>query len=389
MSADGFTPASSAAIGSRMDSFMASITKGYASGFRNSTTINTAEVEGNLVVTRLSLNSGRLFWVGTIALVAVLLLSILAALTSPGNASTTFDLHNLVSIVQEGAHSGKRSTDQPATDLKPMWRLVWFVALEIGFLGFAALGLRTLILPASLSKHVVDVKGIATLLTIAWQTLALFPVVAIITHTFSTEWSYLYNETLHLVPGTTDRVSIPTAGWWARLCHGTAARRASPSFRAALLAALVILILHNISPGTIGVATVVSSIAIPESIANITDSFLGGTNASTGVAATTFSQTTMYLQGLANYTYGFSTSPSNCAVGWPDFIYLRNESSLEYPSDALCWSSQCAWEAPAFPNCTSSRRSSCTPRAVAPTLSNTTWSLNAEGNSQNAVSCPP
>jgi hypothetical protein len=116
---------------------------------------------------------------------------------------------------------------------------------------------------------------------------------------------------------------------------------------------LVALALNDFAPGTISISSVPINTPVTIAIGNLSaasqDSVNGGDTAVQNDAGTgSLATTVRNLEVLDSYTYGFSTSPQNCAVGWPDLAYLRNESTVTYPSDAMCWSHQCSWQAPTF-----------------------------------------
>jgi hypothetical protein len=133
-------------------------------------------------------------------------------------------------------------------------------------------------------------------------------------------------------------VSLMTSGLWDQLLHALWSKSASSTFRAG---------------------------------------FIGWPN-HPGYPSTDASSVANLEMRLRDFTYGFSTSPSNCAVGWPSLAYLRNDSVLAYRSDAMCWNPQCTFEAPEVVNGTFSW--------IAPSMPTLIWQLPGNGsNSPNQV----
>jgi hypothetical protein len=114
---------------------------------------------------------------------------------------------------------------------------------------------RPIILPRLPPNHRTEAKGLATILTIAWQTLALFPIRGAITDVFASEWSHSYKRTQELIPGTTDQVSVATAGFIDRAKH-LFTSKASRAFCLAFSASIAALALGAIAPGALSVDTV-------------------------------------------------------------------------------------------------------------------------------------
>jgi hypothetical protein len=309
---------------------------------------------------------------------------LLTALCTQENGLTKFSLKNIAKLLADSADGERMLSETHSFSFKATWRVAWFLALELGFIIFASICLHdNVILSQTLTARQADIRGISTTLAIIWQTVAAIPIIHIITDVFSSEWSHVHKAKSRLVSGVTDRVSVQTANLWNLIYH-TFTPYASPTFRVALLAHFLVFALHNLAPGVVSVSSVTESQPLLVSIGNITAAVFYNDAAEEDLAdsGSTYglSTTTAYLQALANYSYGFSTIPSNCAVGWPDAMYLQNQSSLTYPSDAMCWSHQCKWEAPKFLN-----HSQVTYLKL-PSLPNTTWGVLETGLS--SVSAP-
>lgn len=246
------------------------------------------------------------------------------------------------------------------------------MVLELGFIALAATCLFAEIhLPNSLITRSAATKSAVTILSITWQVAALFPIVGLSLHLFSSEWSFLFHQTSLLKPGKTDKFSVMTSSLLEQGYHAFFDSVCSMSFRAAFIVTLASIALHHLAPGTIGVNTYSRNIPVTVAIGNISaaqhSQFTGDSDDSVDVpygAPMPLAITIIRLEMSSNYTYGFTTSPSNCAVGWPDQEYLQNQTILSYPSDAICWSHQCHWEAPIWLDSGAS---------AAPSMPNITW----------------
>jgi hypothetical protein len=220
--------------------------------------------------------------------------------------------------------------------------LAWFLVLEAGFLGFAGVCLRpgAVLLPVSFNQHDTEVKGAFTVLFMLWQALALFLPCSAAMSIFSSEWHHIYNATATLEPGKTDKVSTLTSGSIDQFKHACLSSTSSLSFRAAFLALCAAFAIRTAAPGAISVASFQVDQAISITIGDLSVA------QNTSSSAQYVMASIVDLEQTTNSTYGYTTSPSNCAVGWPSLEYLQNGSSITYQSDAMCWSHKCRWEAP-------------------------------------------
>ena len=72
-------------------------------------------------------------------------------------------------------------------------------------------------LPVASTNHRSILKGAMTVLLVAWHTIALAPVYAIVAFVYSSEWLNLYRDNGNqFIPGTTDRLSTLTSSWIVR-----------------------------------------------------------------------------------------------------------------------------------------------------------------------------
>lgn len=222
-------------------------------------------------------------------------------------------------------------------------RLATFLLLELGYVALTTFCLySTVILPSSFNEHQTEVKAVTTIITIIWQTVALFPILSILSNTFSSEWNYLYGKSGLLQPGKTDRVWTLTSGLWEQLKHALFAKTASMAFRVCFMASSTALLLHNVAPGAI----TVNSTSINERTSISIGKFRPGPLASFWQADRATS--IVRLEQVESSPFPYDMDPASCIVGWPSSSYLENKDTLSYTSDSMCWSHECTWDQPVF-----------------------------------------
>jgi len=241
-----------------------------------------------------------------------------------------------------------KPTSPPSFSRPPRWLSISiFLLLELGFVSLAAFcASRPLVLPSSLAHN--EVKGGFTILFIAWQTLALFPVRSIINQVFCSEWFYLFNETGTLVPGETDKVSTLIAGQLDRLRHAYS-RMGSWSFRTSFLISLIFVALAAFAPGAINVVTILVPQPMTLNIGNLT--ITGGDvfefhypTWNTIQRAGIITQ----LEQVESSQFGYRNQ-NNWMVAWPPLgLPINGSGAIEYPSDVVEFGFSCQWEAPAY-----------------------------------------
>lgn len=231
-----------------------------------------------------------------------------------------------------------------------MWQIAWFLSFEGGFMALATfcLAKHKLLLPASLLLHQSEVKSAFTILTIVWQTVALFPVLGVIVQIFSSEWSYLQRRTRALVPGKTDRVSVITSGLQDQIRHAFFTRRASRAFRAAVAASLAALALHNFAPGALSISLVSVGANVPLPVGDVVDAEQLVWNCSScpenvGVETGDLLSSVLEMEQLFSVTYGYQMNPLNCSAGLPSYDFRQNEARMTYTTEYACWHHQCRW----------------------------------------------
>jgi hypothetical protein len=144
-------------------------------------------------------------------------------------------------------------------------RLSIFLFLEIGYI---ILGIACHRNPLSLPDLTPNVRGLLTNVFIIWQIIAVIPVGEIAIFVFSGEWSVQLLRTGHLVPGTTDKVSILTAGTLDQAAHSLA-HGATNSFRVAYVASVIFFGLQSITPGIFSSALITQTKPIQLLIGNL------------------------------------------------------------------------------------------------------------------------
>jgi hypothetical protein len=167
---------------------------------------------------------------------------------------------------------------------------------------------------------------------------------------FTSEWSFLHRATGSLTPGTTDRVSTMKAGLIEQLQHAFLTKEASWAFRAALIAFLGALALHDFAPAAITISSVSAaeqSVLLIGNLAGSQQLNLNCTDCSASVGTTIATpdllSSVLDMEQLFSFTYGFSLSPKDCAVGVPSLTYIENGAPMSYSTDSVCWRHQCQW----------------------------------------------
>lgn len=217
-------------------------------------------------------------------------------------------------------------------------RLSIFLLLEIAYIALAvSCYYKPIFLPTFLTFK--QGKGIVTVTSIAWQTIAVIPVSEIALFVFSGEWSVQLLRTGRLVPGTTDKVSTLTASFLDRLAHFHA-HGASNSYRAALVASLTFIALTSIAPGTFFTSLLPRPMPIQLQIANVTfDSDFNSL-----LFALQRPALVTRLEQIEKSRFGYDVEPG-WVVGWPP-LDLRANDTVQYPSDGVRFQYNCTWEAP-------------------------------------------
>ncbi|KDQ49569.1 hypothetical protein JAAARDRAFT_200730 [Jaapia argillacea MUCL 33604] len=227
------------------------------------------------------------------------------------------------------------------------FRVAAFLSLELLYLALAAYCLvKPIVIPSMGNTRQKEVKGALTILSVAWQTLALFPVRDVVTFVFSGEWSHLVSSTGTLIVGKTDRVSTLTSGQVDRLRHSVDSK-ASRSYRIAYFSSLVFMGLAAIAPGVISIVNVLVPQSMSLSIGNMTIT-LGipfEFHHSTYDAIERAWLITR-LEQVEKSRYGYE-NPKGWVVGWPPLGLPSNGSgAIEYLSDVVHYEFACQWEVP-------------------------------------------
>jgi hypothetical protein len=187
-----------------------------------------------------------------------------------------------------------------------------------------------------------DIKSALTILAIAWQTLALFPVLGASVNLFSSEWSFLHRKTASLVPGETDKVSTMNAGLLDQIRHAFLAKNASSAFRTAFVTLLAAMALHNVAPASLSISSISIGVSSTISIGNITGSW-NHWSLDNGEPDEAFLNTVVQLEQLFATPYASNFEPKNCSVGFPSVGALIDDTTLSYSTEAVCWRRKCRW----------------------------------------------
>ncbi|KDQ09955.1 hypothetical protein BOTBODRAFT_502421 [Botryobasidium botryosum FD-172 SS1] len=237
------------------------------------------------------------------------------------------------------------SMDNGSPILSLAWRFALFVLLELGYIALTTACLFThVVLPSSFSSasHLTQAKGVLTIITIAWQTLALLPILSILDNAFSSEWFFIYRRTGQLEPGKTDLVSTIRSTFLSRLTHALTSKSATVSFRACFSASIFALLLHNLAPGALTISSdtfvpIFTPMTIDNLTSNVNDIGFPDTAASAIIT----------IERTGSAVFEYTLYPKRCMVGFPSITdFLRNGTNMTYPSDSMCWEHQCQWEVP-------------------------------------------
>jgi hypothetical protein len=222
------------------------------------------------------------------------------------------------------------------------WRFALFFLLEAAYLILVTVCLfHTVVLPASWEPHQTQVRGAFTVITIWWQTIALWPLSEILSNAYSSEWHQLHSKSGRLEPGETDVVSTLSSGVPDRARYALTSSSASNAFRTCFIVSGVVLLLHHVAPG----AMTISIVRVPTEglieIGNFTSPLGEGTNEQMNSA-----MTIARLENIEDGHFEYSMYPPYTIVGWPaDIGYLNNQTTIHYQSDAAYWSHSCSWDA--------------------------------------------
>jgi hypothetical protein len=220
--------------------------------------------------------------------------------------------------------------------------LIWLV-LELAYFSVVIMAcIRPIVLPKLPPQHRAEAKGFMIILTIAWQTLSLYPIRDIVTNVFASEWYHSYERTQELVPGTTDRVSVRTAGPIEEARHFFTST-ASWAFRLAFPASLTMLLLGAIAPGVLTVDTVFVHARVSMEVGSISAARTYSTGLLFQDRALLATQTEQFQRDQFNIMLGDHST----IVGFPAAQeMMRGRRNLTYPSDVVKFDYACRWAAP-------------------------------------------
>ncbi|KAF8994741.1 hypothetical protein BDQ17DRAFT_1366508, partial [Cyathus striatus] len=145
---------------------------------------------------------------------------------------------------------------------------LFFAVLESQYLLFAAFASGGLPLHVS-QDHQLELKGFFVIITILWQRVATFPMRGLVARIFSAEWHYQFDRSGNILHRETDKVSTLNSNIMDYTTHFFS-RKASGTFRVAVVLSLVLHLLTGIAPAAIGVAVTSVEADTYLGIANLT-----------------------------------------------------------------------------------------------------------------------
>ncbi|KAF8983309.1 hypothetical protein BDQ17DRAFT_1437465 [Cyathus striatus] len=228
-------------------------------------------------------------------------------------------------------------------------RVLTFVLLEASFLVVAQLALRhpLLLLPSYLNLRTL--KGGFTVISIIWHTLAIFTIQPLVTQVVSSEWYFVGSRTGVVRIGKDDTVSTLTADLVDHICH-TLSRRASKTYRGAMLLSMILVGLGGLGPGTIGVSTLLVNVTSSMDIADL--SHLKDVSSPLDTANTQFwmdrAERIIRTENIDGSTFGFVTQP-NYVVPSPGQSFDLEQISqgiVSYRTDVVHFDYACEWQDP-------------------------------------------
>ncbi|KAF8996966.1 hypothetical protein BDQ17DRAFT_1411559, partial [Cyathus striatus] len=228
-------------------------------------------------------------------------------------------------------------------------RVLTFVLLEASFLVVAELALRhpLLLLPSDLNLRTL--KGGFTVISIIWHTLAIFTIQPLVTQVVSSEWYFVGSRTGVVRIGKDDTVSTLTADLVDHIRH-TLSRRASKTYRGAMLLSMILVGLGGLGPGTIGVSTLLVNVTSSMDIADL--SHLKDVSSPLDTANTQFwmdrAERIIRTENIDGSTFGFVTQP-NYVVPSPGQSFDLEQISqgiVSYRTDVVHFDYACEWQDP-------------------------------------------
>jgi hypothetical protein len=225
------------------------------------------------------------------------------------------------------------------------WIFQLFITLVLQFTYFSIVimaCIQPIVLPRLSPEIKADAKGLLTILTITWQTLALFPIGDIVTNVLASEWSHVHDCTQELIPGMTDHVSVRTAGFFDHAQH-LFMPMASKAFCLAFPASIAALALGVIAPGALSINTVFIPTRVDAKVGSMSlaqiqsDGFI---NQDRAVLATEVEQ-------FEGGQFIAMLKDPGTFVGLPKSReVVESMGNLTYPSDVMRFDYACRWAAP-------------------------------------------
>jgi len=222
-------------------------------------------------------------------------------------------------------------------------RVLLFIALETAYMTLVTIAcIQPVVLSGISLDNSIEAKGVTTIVTITWQTIALLPIRDIASSIFSSEWSHSFWRTRELIPGQTDSVSVQTAGFLDRSKY-LFTFDSSWAFRLAFPLWLLSVALAGIAPGTLSVTLVFVPSAVRMEVGSIDITRMG----SYGDALIQRAGLLTRVEQVERGQYSFKIVEPGVIVGWPQLSSITDTSgNLTYPSDIVRFNYECGWTAP-------------------------------------------
>ena len=224
--------------------------------------------------------------------------------------------------------------------------ILLFISLEVAYMTLVTIAC---IQPVVLSvDNSIKAKGVTTLVSIAWQTIALLPIRDIASSIFSSEWSHSFWRTRELIPGQTDSVSVQTAGFLVRSKHFFTSD-SSWAFRLAFPLSLLSVALAAIAPGALSVTLVFVPSVVRIDVGSIDITQIGGITRGGGYGEAIIQRSGLFarVEQVEGGQYGFRIAEPGVIVGCPRLSSITVTSgNLTYPSDIVRFNHECRWTAP-------------------------------------------
>ena len=233
--------------------------------------------------------------------------------------------------------------------------IVLFLAIETPYLLFAFIASRWVVwLPSAANEHYAALtRGLFNVVFIAWQALALVPIIGIVNYIYSSEWYFIYRKRGHLfVPGTSDLVSALNGGWLLRARY-ILSRGPSNVFRLSFLVALLCTMLAGVGPSSVAVLPWINEKNGRLTIATVP--YLGDLQAgrldTPSAIASANAAARWYMPGQVGFVQAQDGLRVNVLMPWPADVATQSLDSrvnITYGTDVIQFRYDCEWHVPVW-----------------------------------------